>query len=74
MAMKLGRAGKQKSRQAALKRFRKSNGGKGKVMRTKAGVRHLLMQKSTVQKKKGRNGLVMAKGDAQTVAAMIPGM
>ena len=67
-----GMGGKQRSRQAALKRFKIS--GTGKVLRTKAGVRHLLMQKSTTQKKKGRNGLVMAKGDAQTVKAMIPGM
>ena len=74
MAKVKGGGGKQKSRQAALKRFRRTNGGKGKIMRTKAGVRHLLMQKSTVQKKKGRNGLVMVKGDSQTVANMIPGM
>lgn len=71
MATKV-KGGRQKSRQAALKRFKKS--GSGKIMRTKAGVRHLLMQKSTTQKKKGRNGLVMAKGDAQTVSNMIPGM
>ncbi len=72
MAMKVGKCGKQKSRQAAAKRFKLS--GSGKVMRTKAGVRHLLLQKSTSQKKLGRKGLEMAKGDAQTVSRMLPNL
>lgn len=72
MALKLGKSGKQKSRQAALKRFKKT--GSGKIKRTKAGVRHLLMQKSTTQKKLGRNGLIMVKGDAKKVSRMLPSL
>lgn len=72
MATKAGKVGKQRSRQAAAKRFRLS--GSGKVMRTKAGVRHLLLQKSTSQKKHGRKGLEMANGDAKTVSRMLPNL
>ncbi len=70
MAMKLGKCGKQRSNTAAKKRFKKTGAGKWK--RTKAGVRHLLLQKSTTQKKLGRNGIIMAKGDAKNAAKLLP--
>lgn len=70
MAAKLGKVGKQKSHQGAKKRFQKT--GSGKWKRTKAGVRHLLLQKSTTQKKLGRNGIIMAKGDAQNATRLLP--
>jgi large subunit ribosomal protein L35 len=72
MAMKMGKTGKQRSNTAAKKRFQKT--GSGKWKRTKAGVRHLLLQKSTTQKKLGRKGLIMAKGDAQNAARLLPSL
>lgn len=70
MAATLGKAGKQKSHQGAKKRFQKT--GSGKWKRTKSGVRHLLLQKSSTQKKLGRKGLIMSKGDAANATKLLP--
>lgn len=70
MAMKLGKVGKQKTNTAAKKRFKKTGSGKWKG--PKAGGRHLLLQKSTRQKKLKSKGILLSKGDSKTVSRLIP--
>lgn len=70
MAMKLGKVGKQKTNTAAKKRFTKTGSGKWKG--PKAGGRHLLLQKSTRQKKMKSKGILLSKGDSKTVTRLIP--
>ena len=70
MATKLGKPGKQRTNTAAKKRFKKTGSGKWKG--PKAGGRHLLMQKSTRQKKLQSKGILLSKGDSKTVDRLMP--
>lgn len=70
MAVKLGKCGKQKTSSPAKKRFQKTGSGKWKG--GKAGGRHLLLQKSKSQKKLKSKGIILEKGDAQTVSKLMP--
>ena len=70
MATKIGKVGKQKNHKASAKRFKKT--GSGKWKRLKACIRHLLLQKSTRQKKMGAKPHRIAKGDGKNISALLP--
>lgn len=72
MACKLGKTGKQKNHRSTKKTFRKT--GSGKLRMQKAGVRHLLLQKSKRQKKKLGHALIVSKGDAKNMNALAPSL
>ena len=63
---------KLKSNKSAAKRFRKT--GTGKIVCRKAGRGHLLMQKSSAQKKLANKPKILVKGDAKRVAHLLPNL
>lgn len=69
MPVKLGKCGKQKTRKNAAKRFKKTNGGKGKTYGEGAGSNHLLMQKSADGKKERKNFKVQVTGKHKKMIA-----
>lgn len=73
MAVKLGRVGKQRNHRSTKKTFKKK--GK-KLFMEKSCRRHLLLQKSTSQKKLGTGSkkLELSKGDAQNMKALAPSL
>jgi len=62
---------KMKSHRGAAKRFRKT--GTGKLVRNKAGRRHILTKKSTKLKRQMRGGVVVAAADVKRLKQMLPG-
>ncbi|NUS73679.1 MAG: 50S ribosomal protein L35 [Corynebacteriales bacterium] len=60
---------KQKSHSGAKKRFRKT--GTGKIVRQKAGVRHLLEHKSRKKKLAKRGRTQVASADAARIEKML---
>jgi large subunit ribosomal protein L35 len=63
---------KLKTNKSAAKRFRKT--GTGKIVGRKAGRGHLLMQKSSSQKKLANKPKILAKGDAKRIARLLPNL
>lgn len=63
---------KLKTNKSAAKRFRKT--GSGKIVGRKACRGHLLMQKSSAQKKLANKPKILAKGDAKRVARLLPNL
>ena len=70
MATKLGKVGKQKNHSSSKKTFKKT--GTGKLKMEKACRRHLLMQKSSRQKKV--RFLLLSKGDSKNIRALAPSL
>lgn len=69
--MKVGKVGKQRTRSGAKKRVRRTDGGTGKAVISKAGNRHLLLQKSKKQKGRKVNPLTLPSGEAKKVVKMM---
>lgn len=63
---------KLKSKSAAKKRFRKT--GAGKIVGAKAGRGHLLMQKSSRQKKLANKVKIYTGGEAHQISRMLPNL
>jgi len=61
-----------KSNRSAAKRFRKT--GTGKIVGRKACRGHLLMQKSSSQKKLANRPKTITKGDAKRIARLLPNL
>jgi len=68
--MRKGKVGKQRSVSVAKKRCRCTNGGKGKVMISKAAHNHLLLQKSKKQKSKAANLIDLKKSENKKMERM----
>lgn len=66
----IGKCGKQKTRSAAKKRIKRTNGGSGKLVIQKVAHNHLLLQKSKSQKASASKPIVLSKGDAKKAAKM----
>jgi len=60
---------KMKTNSSVKKRFKLS--GSGKIMRRKAGLRHILTKKSKDVKKQLGKGTVVAKGDEHRIRRML---
>ncbi len=63
---------KMKSHRGAAKRIRKT--GTGKLMRNKAGRRHILTKKRTKVKRHMREGVQVASADVKRLRQMLPGL
>jgi large subunit ribosomal protein L35 len=60
-----------KTRKAAAKRFRFT--AKGKIVRKRAGTRHILEWKSSRQKRRLSKTIVVKKSDVARIKSMLPG-
>jgi large subunit ribosomal protein L35 len=63
---------KLKTHKGAAKRFKKT--GTGKIVRHKAGLRHILSSKAKKRKKQLGKATVVSDGDYKKAARMIPYM
>ncbi len=63
---------KMKSHRGAAKRFRKT--GTGKLVRNKAGRRHILTKKDTKLKRQMRGGEIVAPADVKRLKQMLPNL
>ena len=63
---------KMKSHRGAAKRIRKT--GTGKLMRNKAGRRHILTKKRTKVKRHMRGSEEVASADVKRLKQMLPGL
>ena len=61
---------KLKTHKGAAKRFKKT--GTGKILRHKAGLRHILSSKAKKRKKKLGTATLVSDADAHKVRRMIP--
>ena len=61
---------KLKTHKGAAKRFKKT--GTGKILRHKAGLRHILSSKAKKRKKKLGNSVLVSDADFKKVKRMIP--
>jgi ribosomal protein L35 len=71
MAVKIGKAGKQRTKTAAKKRIGRTRGGKGKYVSCKCACGHLMLQKKKRQKKKAGKPVILGKGDATRAKRML---
>ena len=62
-------ANKNKTRRAAVKRFKVT--GSGKVMRRKAYKGHLTAKKTPARKRRLRKSTIAAKGDAKNIKRLL---
>ncbi len=60
---------KMKSHRGAAKRFKKT--GTGKLVRNKAGRRHILTKKNTKLKRQMRGGQIVASADVKRLKQML---
>ncbi len=63
---------KMKSHRGAAKRFKKT--GTGKLVRNKAGRRHILTKKNTKLKRQMRGGQIVAPVDVKRLKQMLPSL
>lgn len=63
---------KQKTKKAALKRFKIT--GSGKIRRYAVGMRHLLEHESSKKKRNKRGSLTISRSDEAKVKQMLPGL
>ena len=63
---------KMKSHRGAAKRFKKT--GTGKLVRNKAGRRHILTKKNTKLKRQMRGGQIVAAVDVKRLKQMLPSL
>jgi len=63
---------KMKSHRGAAKRFRKT--GTGKLVRNKAGRRHILTKKRTKLKRQMRGGELVAPADVKRLKQLLPNL